>query len=142
MAAMTGVWIDHRRAIIIGIGQTGVEKKEVLSQIDKQRRRLNGRPTHASHKANDVPDDDKRERDYKGHLNAFYDQVIAALGNAESLLVMGPGEAKQEFKKRFEWHRPVARIVGIETTDKMTEPQLISKIRRFFQDAAVQAAAQ
>lgn len=46
--------------------------------------------------------------------------------------LFGPGEAKNELKQRLEVNNLGGRIVGIETVDKMTEPQIAAKIRQHF----------
>jgi hypothetical protein len=49
-------------------------------------------------------------------------------------LIFGPGEAKGELKKRLESKGLGGRIVGVETTDKMTERQIAAKVRAYFQE--------
>ena len=46
--------------------------------------------------------DDSHEKEFTGHLNNYYDAVIAAIRDAKSILLFGPGEAKGELKKRLE----------------------------------------
>jgi radical SAM superfamily enzyme YgiQ (UPF0313 family) len=43
-----------------------------------------------------------------------------------------PGEAKGELKKRIESKRLHGRIVGVETVDEMTDPQIAVKVRNHF----------
>jgi hypothetical protein len=69
-----------------------------------------------------------------GHLNIYYDTVIACIRDAESIWIFGPGEAKGELKKRLERNKPSEPIVGIETIDKMTDRQIAAKVRRYFQE--------
>jgi stalled ribosome rescue protein Dom34 len=64
-----------------------------------------------------------------GHLNRYYDEVISFIHEAESILILGPGEAKEELKKRIERKRLHGRIVGIETVDKMTDGQIEARVR-------------
>ena len=52
--------------------------------------------------------------------------------SAEAILIFGPGEAKGEFRKRLEKERPSQRTVTVETTDKLTEPQIVAKVRGYF----------
>ena len=52
--------------------------------------------------------------------------------DAESILIFGPVEAKGELKKHLEREGLGGRIVGIETVDKMTEPQITAKVRQYF----------
>ena len=76
--------------------------------------------------------DDSRQRTLTGHLNLFYDAVIASVRNAESILIFGPGEAKDALKGRLEGARLGGRVIGIETVDKMTKPQIAATVRQHF----------
>ena len=78
--------------------------------------------------------DDSRERKFTGHLNIYYDAVIACIRDAESILIFGPGEAKGELQKRIKKTNLGGRIVGIETVDKMTDRQIESKVRQYFRE--------
>jgi len=66
------------------------------------------------------------------HLNIYYNEVISCIREAESILIFGPGEAKGELKKHLEHEGLGGRIVGIETVDRMTEPQIAAKVRERF----------
>ena len=48
------------------------------------------------------------------------------------MVLMGPGEAKGELKRRLERTLLYGRKIEIETVDKMTEPQIIAKVREHF----------
>ena len=48
-----------------------------------------------------VAADDSRQTLFTGTLNIYYDAVIAALRDVESLIILGPGEAKGELKRRL-----------------------------------------
>jgi hypothetical protein len=55
------------------------------------------------------------------------------LGEPEALLVFGPGEAKLELKERLSRSKALTeRSVEIETTDKLTEPQIVAKVKEHF----------
>jgi hypothetical protein len=90
-------------------------------------------PLKGPYEAQQVPADDSRERKWTGHLNIYYDAVIAGIRAADSLLILGPGEAKGELTKRLERHHFSGRIVGSETADKMTHRQIAAKVRQYFQ---------
>jgi hypothetical protein len=77
--------------------------------------------------------EDQQDRQYTGHLNTYYDEVIAQLRGAESILIFGPGEAKGELEKRLGNKGFAGRIVGSETVDKMTDRQIAAKVRQHFQ---------
>jgi len=58
--------------------------------------------------------------------------MIACIRDAEAILLLGPGEAKGELKKRIERDKLGGRIVGVETVDKMTDRQIAAKVRQHF----------
>ena len=76
--------------------------------------------------------DDSQQRTFSGHLNTYYDAIVASIGGAESILVFGPGEAKGELKKRLQRKHLGGRVAVIETVDKMTDRQIAAKVRQHF----------
>jgi hypothetical protein len=134
MTTKTGLWIDHRKARILTITEKGEDMKEIVSDVEKQLRRSGDSPLEGNYESSQVPADNRRQRAFTGELNIYYDEVIACIRDAESILIFGPGEAKDELKKRLEGHHLGGRIVGIETVDKMTDGQIAAKIRQHFAD--------
>jgi hypothetical protein len=138
--AEAGVWIDHREAVIVVLSKTGEETKRIQSGVEKQLRRT-GEPATGRFEYQGVPADDSQQREQTGHLARYYDEIVAHLRDAGAVLIFGPGEAKGELKKRFENVKALARLVTTETTDKMTEPQIVAFVRHhFFHEAARQGA--
>ena len=80
----------------------------------------------------DASAEDQRDRRFAGHLDKYYDEVILAIHDAQSILIFGPGEAKGELKKRIESKGLKGRIVAVETADEMTDPQIAAKVRQHF----------
>jgi hypothetical protein len=134
MKTTVGLWIDHRKAVIVVLTDEAEEIKLIISKVEKQPGRSGGIRSKTSYESQLVPADDSRERKLVGHLNIYYDAVIACIRDAESILIFGPGEAKGELKKRLERNRLGGRIVGIETIDKMTDRQIAAKVRQYFQE--------
>jgi hypothetical protein len=134
MGTKVGLWIDHRKALIVAVTDKGEEIRLVISKIDKQPGRSGGIRSTTSYAAQQVPADDSRERKFTGHLNIYYNAVIASIRDAESILILGPGEAKGELKKRLQRNKLAGRIVGIETIDRMTDRQIAAKVRRYFKE--------
>jgi len=132
MRTKVGLWIDHRKAIIVAVTDKGEEIGLIVSKVDKQLQRSGDSPLKGRYESGKVPADDSRERTFTGHLNIYYEAVIACLRDAESILIFGPGEAKGELKKRLEKSKLGRRIAGVETVDKMTDRQIAAKIRQYF----------
>jgi hypothetical protein len=132
MRTKAGLWIDHQKAIVVLIKTTGEEIKQIASNAEKQLRRTGSTPLQGNFEAQQVPADGSRQRIFTGQLNAYYDEVIACIGDAESILIFGPGEAKNQLKDRLEDKSLAARAIDTETADIMTEPQIAAKVRRHF----------
>jgi hypothetical protein len=54
----------------------------------------------------------------------------------DAILIFGPGEAKGELEKRLASKRLGAKVVGVETADKMTDHQIEAKVRQHYQKPA------
>jgi hypothetical protein len=132
MGTKVGIWIDHRKAIVVAITEQGEQIEEIVSGVEKQLQRGGDRPLEGGYEAVQVPADDSRQRDFTKHLNIYYAAVIAAIRDAESILIFGPGEAKGELKQQLEKNHLGGHIVNIETVDKMTNPQIAAKVRQYF----------
>jgi uncharacterized protein YunC (DUF1805 family) len=130
MKKMVGLWIDHRKATIVAVTDKGEEIGLVISNVERQLRRSGDSPLEGPYEAQLVPADDSRQRSFTGHLNVYYDTVIASIRDAEAILIFGPGQAKDELKARLEKDNLGGRIVGVETVDKMTNRQIAARVRQ------------
>lgn len=128
-----GLWIDHRRAVIIFPSKINEESTIIFSQAERHLSRADGAEHDDSFEAQRVIADDVQERKFKQQLASYYDEVIAAVHGAATLFVFGPGEAKGEFVKRLSHEKPASRSVKIEASDKMTDRQIAAKVREHFQ---------
>jgi len=132
MRTKVGLWIDHRKAIVVAVTDKGEERGLIISKVEKQLRRAGDSPLKGSYESQQVPESDSRQRTLTGQLNIYYDAVIASIRAAESILIFGPGEAKGELKARLTRRNLGGRIVGMETVDKMTDRQIAAKVRQHF----------
>ena len=122
MNKQAGLWIDHRKAIIVIIKDESEEIKKIKSNMEK----------HVRFTSEDGRGEDVRDRQFENHLNSYYDEVIAYIRDADSIQVFGPGEAKGELEKRIEHEGLKAHILPIETVDKMTDRQISEKVREHY----------
>ncbi len=127
MKSAAGLWIDHRKAVIVMITDQGEETKRITSNMEKHVRFSGGTISEEGGA------EDQRDREFTGHLTVYYDEVISCIRNVESILIFGPGEAKGELEKRLVDKGLGKHIVGIETVDKMTDRQIAAKVRQHFE---------
>jgi hypothetical protein len=131
-----GVWIDHRKARIVGLTPDGELITVVLSKVEKHLERSGDSPMKGAYEAAQVPADDRRQRALTGELNIYYDAVIEALRNYGKLLVFGPGEAKGELHARLLKKNLGDRVAAVEPAGRMTDHQVTAKVRAHFGVAA------
>lgn len=134
MRTRVGLWIDHRQAIVVCLTDEGEETALIVSRVEKQLRRRGDGSLAPADTDRRPPADDSRQRALTGHLNGYYDAVIASIRSAAAILVFGPGEAKGQLATRLEDAGLSALVVGVEPADRMTRPQIAAKVRRFFRE--------
>ena len=125
MTGKVGLWIDHKKAVMVFLTDGEEEIRVLASNMEKHVR-------FSGNSAEEGSADDMRDRQFASHLDRFYDDVIAYIHDAESILLLGPGEAKGELAKRLESKGLKEHLVGIETADKLTDHQVAARVRQHF----------
>jgi len=131
MTKEVGLWIDHRQAVIVTLGEGGDEIKHIESNTEKHGHPAGATPSSDA-ESHDRSGEDIRDRRFGDHLNKYYDEVIAVLHDADSILIMGPGEAKGELHKRLDAHKASKHLVETEPADKMTDGQIAALVKQHF----------
>lgn len=127
MKKKIGLWIDHREAVIVMLTDEGEQITRIKSDAEKKIRFPGGSRKDGFQKTEAV-----RDKRLEKHLGKYFDDVIANVRDAELIQIFGPGEAKDELMKRLEKDGLKERIVDIETTDNMTNNQIVAKVREHF----------
>ena len=124
MKQNVGIWIDHKRAFIVSTSARNVTTKALESDIE-------GHPRFSGQ--HDGGGEKKYEQRHGEQLDRYYDDVISRLGLPDAVLIFGPGEAKLELKQRLSRSKALsACTVDIETVDKLTEQQIVAKVKKHF----------
>ena len=124
MSHDVGVWIDHKKAIIVSIAAGEVTTRTLTSDI--------GAHPHYSG-SQEGGGEKKYEQRHTQDLDRYYDDVIGQIGKPDALLLFGPGEAKLQLKERLRRSNVSSEsIVAVETTDKLTDPQIVAKVKEHY----------
>ena len=124
MSHDVGVWIDHRKAVIVSISAGHVTTKTLESDV--------GPHPHYSG-SQESGGEKKYEERHNLRLDQYYDEVISQLGQPDALLLFGPGEAKLQLKDRLGRSKVSSEsIVAVESTDKLTDPQIVAKVKEHY----------
>lgn len=120
MKTDVGLWIDYRKAVIV-----------ICMHQSNQIRRISSHVETLVSDA-DVPQvsqQDRQDLRLDACLTKFYGKVVGVIRHADSIVMFGPDEAKNELRKKLEYQGLDARIVAVETTNSMTTGQLVAKVR-------------
>ncbi len=125
MTHNVGIWIDHRRAIIVSTTEGVVTTKTLESEVDPH-------PRYSG-----FPQEGRGEKRYEAHhterLHQYYDAVIGQMGHPGAVLILGPGEAKLELEARLSRaSAATSRTVAVEAADALTEPQVVAHVNEYF----------
>ena len=135
MGDNVGIWIDHRKAVIVSTSADRTTVKTLESKVGPHSR-YSGRAgsTMPEGGPQDEGGEKRYEERYAQHLGQYYDEVISHLGQPDALLIFGPGEAKVQLKERLSRSKALsACMVEIETTDKLTDPQIVAKVKEHYE---------
>ena len=116
------IWIDHREARVFHFNAEDVERLVLHPE----------HPTrHIHHKANSIG---------SGHASADHDYLHAvaeSVADAGAVLITGPANAKTELVEHVRVHDPqlTKLIVGVETVDHPSDPQLVAHAKKYFMAA-------
>jgi hypothetical protein len=127
-----GLWLDHQEAIVVSLTDGREEVKHIRSGSGKHMRYSGSSHSKTPVGLKEVTSEDQRDRKFGNQLNQYYDEIIAAIHDADSIQIFGPGEAKGELEKRLEHEGLKAHTLAVETADKMTDRQISAKVRQNF----------
>lgn len=113
------VWIDHQKAHVMSFNKE--ESDELIVHAG-----AHGTHVHA-----------KSGPPGSGHAHedtAFFDHTVNAVDGATEILIVGPGLEKTLFAKYVAKSHPKfsQKIVGVETVDHPSSPQLLAYARKYF----------
>lgn len=113
------VWIDHQEAHIIHFNADSSTLEKVKT-TSKEAHLHHRRGTLGSGKAETS--------------QSYLHEVVESVADAKEVLVVGPGSAKLELIKHVHHHDPrvAEKIVGVETVDHPTDPQLLAYAKQCF----------
>ena len=119
-----GVWVDHKKAVIVSIAAGEVTTRTLTSDVG----------AHPHYSGSQESGGEKKYEDrHNQDLDRYYDDVIRQLGEPDALLLFGPGEAKLQLKARLGRSKGSPEsVVAVESTDKLTDPQIVAKVKEHY----------
>lgn len=128
MIVKVGLWIDYRKTIIVSVMEKWEEIKKVVLVSEQYLQYSIDSNLQGSYSPLQIPANYIPQTIFQERINIYYDEVIASICDANSILIFGSNTAKDELKYRLEMNKLGDRIIGVETVDRMTERQISAKI--------------
>lgn len=127
-----GLWVDHRKAVIVMLEDKKETVQIILSNMEKHTRFSSGAHSDTPNDVNGSTAEDIRDRQFDLHLNKFYSEIAFKIRETDSILIFGPGEAKVEFASYLKHEKLGDKIAAVDTVDKMTDRQISAKVHDYF----------
>lgn len=138
MQTTAGIWIDHRRAVVVRISKKAEQVRRITSSVEKQLRRSGRTHPRATYESRGKAAGELREREFRSPPANFYDEVIACLDGATTILIFGSGDAKDGLLQRIEGKAVPGRSVSLATAAKMADAEIIAEVQKQIRIAAAQ----
>lgn len=132
MTTLAGIWIDKEQAVLVKISDANQDVVRFKVDHHEGTAQDGNAGSPGSHRPYEYIPEGRIERKKFADRKRMYLALEESLKGTEGLLLIGPGETKSEFAKHISLNRiPLVKLT-VEASDKMTEPQLVAKVREHF----------
>ena len=135
MSDKAGVWIDHRKAVVVTVSPDGEHTTTLIaSSVEKHPERGGDSPLKGSYESRQVPADDSHQRALTGEPQHLLRCRHCSPSRSPEAAPprSGRGQGRTPLHKRLVKMQLGARVVAVQTEDKMTDGQLVAKVRAYF----------
>ncbi len=134
MKKQTGIWIDTKGAVIISLTENSHTIKTIHSSIEA-RERLPGETKAFTRFGNWFLDfGKKKENRLANEKRGYFKNVSNEIKTADEIVLFGPAGIKKELEKFIQDDTVLAsRLRAVETTDSMTENQMVAWVKNHYQ---------
>jgi hypothetical protein len=128
-----GIWLDKKNAHIVTLTKEKEDFKTIISNVEDFRIH-GGSGTRFKGGPQDVVQDSKYLEREKHQFKAYFKELALEIEDADGILIFGPAEVKDKFKKELEslYEHINVKVKGVQTADSMTDNQIKAWARDFF----------
>jgi hypothetical protein len=131
-----GIWLDQEKAYIIrmeGEGEPVMEK--IKSDVESRIRYAGEGKVSARFGHSFIDDQEKKQKRQRHQRRRYFKEIIGHIHDADYIYLFGPGEAKEELNNAIEDDQTIkGKVVAIATVDRLTQKQMIVKMKDYFND--------
>ena len=134
MSQKIGLWLDYERALIVRLNEASVEIDHINSSVEPKRRSTGGVRSSRPYWHRSVNSAKKQDTRRDQEIQRYFSELEAALGKPDSLYIVGPGEAKQNFRNYLLDDGFSENQVDFcdTSSSRETEGQIVARIKAHF----------
>ena len=122
MTKEVGLWIDHKRAMIVILSEAGENVQQIASNAARHSRYHGATHPKSPYSAQYQKGDDQLDRQLSEKLNKYYNSISELVRGADALLIFGPGPFP-----RLEVAGAVVATIGVGALIEVTFLRWLSK---------------
>lgn len=127
-----GLWIDRNKAVIVTIEEDAEMMREIKSNIKMPVGSAIPVRAPAVKRTTGSSEAEAKGQRARHPLGQYYEGVASLIREADTIWIFGPGEAKVGLENQLKNAGLGAKILGVETVEKMTDRQIAAKVRDRF----------
>ncbi len=133
MKKLTGIWIDHEKALIITLDRGGHIIKTIESEI-VTRDRIDGETkSYGRFGDQSLSQEKHKERRINEQTSNFLKSLLSEIKNVDELVLFGPANMKKELEKHILHDATLApKLKAVVSADSMTENQMVAWVKNFY----------
>ncbi|WP_291854954.1 hypothetical protein [Marinilabilia sp.] len=136
MKKQVGIWMNTDKAVLVSL-LNGKENEIQTIESDIESRSHNPREIKPGSRTGTVlMDVDKKMTQRKNHqMHNYFEKVIHSISSdTGEIYIFGPANTKKHFEKELKKRTQFNSLkLEIESADKMTQPQMVAKIKQHFE---------
>ena len=140
MKKKTGIWIDTQKAFIVTLDESRLSTNTILSHIETKER-IPGESKEFTRFGNQYfSPEEKKEHKRKQEERDFFKSIFPEIRTSDEIVIFGPAGMKKELEKFLREDKSLKfTIERVVTAGKMTENQMVSWVKDYFNFVSVES---
>jgi hypothetical protein len=130
---LVAVWLDSSGATAVRLRGGEARIRRIESGVAPRCKTTGGARGVTPYARQNATDESSTDARRKHQFARYYAEILAAVMDADRILVMGPGEAKLGLVKAIRAsHGLSPRLRGVHVVSRMTDRQLVAHAREYY----------
>jgi len=134
MDTKLGIWLNCEKACLIFLSDDQVRVEHIVSDVES-RVRIEGETKDASRLGGMFINPVKKRTERRKHqFKEYFERLMLRMNGVKEIYLFGPAGTGKKLWKEIRGNKALRNIhVQVEKADKMTENQMIARVKNFFE---------